>query len=102
MAELLDLTPVQVSPGSLKQLQLRWRKKVEAARRVIVVGVQPNPKDEHLWEALAETDAEVLYSGSCAPFDRWRDQYRGARPSTFLGPTFELALPEILTALAEA
>lgn len=91
--------PVQVSPGSLKELQLRWRAQVADAECVVVVGVHPNPDDEHLWEALAETEAVVLYAGDRAAFDNWHTAYRRDRPSRFLGTTFEEALPTILSAL---
>lgn len=76
--------PIAMSPAPIKEAQDRWAAHVLAAEQVVVVGVNPNPGDEHIWTPLAETEAEVSFVGSAEPFGGWVEEYRIPRPSHFL------------------
>jgi hypothetical protein len=88
--------PVQVSAGSISNVQAQWQEKVAAAKQVAVVGVYPNPEDTHVWDTLANSTGELFYVGAAAPFDEWTRAYRSARPSKVLGEHFDTAFDTLL------
>lgn len=92
--------PVSMSPEPIKQAQERWREAVLAADKVAIVGVHPNPEDEHLWEPLADTAATVGYIGAQTPFGEWVASYRENRDSEFLGTTWSSADDQLLDFLS--
>jgi hypothetical protein len=89
--------PVQAGPSWIKAIQAGWRDAVAQAEKVAIVGVRPNPMDEHLWEAVAATAAEVLFIGDEAAITGWASQYRRtAGPTRILGARFDQAIDELL------
>lgn len=88
--------PISMSPGPIEQIQEVWATKVLDAARVAVVGVRPNPDDEHLWEPLAQTDACIGYIGKKGEFADWERKHRGDADSVILGETWEDAEEQLI------
>jgi hypothetical protein len=80
--------PAQICPSALADMQAAFRAAVMAAEKVAVVGVNPHVTDQHIWDCLAETDAELLLCGDEGAFERWMNEYRPGRPSRYIGPRF--------------
>lgn len=79
---------VQVASGWLNDHQQEWQSHVASAEKVAIVGVRPNVADEHLWNALASTEAELLYVGNAEQFQEWSSDVRNGRPSRVIGHRF--------------
>lgn len=93
--------PISMSPEPIKQAQERWREAVLESDRIAVVGVNPNPEDDHLWEPLAETPGTVAYVGERAAFDEWVNTYQQWRSVEFLGSTWAASEEELVNFLRE-
>lgn len=90
MALYAHKKPVSMSPAPIQEAQQRWAAHVRNSVRLVVVGVRPNPDDDHIWQPLAETPGEVAYVGSKELFDEWSAKYRAPRPSLHLGESWSL------------
>lgn len=88
--------PIQVSAGSISEIQQAWRESVSGAEAVIVIGVHPNPADTHLWETLAAYSGTLAYVGDSEAFTKWAAAYRSGRQHECIGSTFEAAYDNLL------
>lgn len=86
--------PIAMSPAPIKASQQRWRDAVRSADRVLLLGVNPNPADDHIWTSLAETAAVVGYIGVREPFTTWCDAHRTGGDAVVLAATWEEAEQE--------
>jgi hypothetical protein len=96
---------VQVAAETMQGIQHTWQGLVEAAEKVAIVGVAPNPDgDKHLWNSLAATDAELLYVGGADAFHEWANERRDGRPWRILGArvddSIDALIEEMLSAAA--
>lgn len=85
---------IAMSPAPIQVSQHRWRDAVLAADRVLLLGVSPNPADDHIWTPLAETAAAIGYVGAEEPFRTWRDAHRKGGDAVFLALTWKEAEQE--------
>jgi len=72
----------------------RYDEIVKFAKTIAIVGVRVRPHDKHLWEALAVTNAEVVYcSGKAASqeFEDWASDDRRDKVSQALHTRFDEA-----------
>jgi len=99
MALYAQKKPVSMSPAPIQEAQHRWAAHVKNSDRLLVVGVRPNPDDEHIWQPLAETPGEVAYVGSNEVFEKWTAQYRAPRPSLYLGESWASSESKLATYL---
>jgi hypothetical protein len=61
-----------------------------------VIGTRPHDEDKHLWEPLAETNAELHFVGSRESFEGWVSRSgRAAAKSHFVAERLEQAIPDI-------
>lgn len=91
--------PLQVAETPVRQIQQRWREQVASAEIVALVGVNPNPGDVHLWEALAQTQARLVYIGNQKSFEEWREENRKRKPAKFLASKFDEGFEDLIAGL---
>lgn len=91
--------PLAVSPSAIKQIQAWWTEAILGAKTVVIIGVQPNVSDSHLWKPLAETAANMLFIGSENAFAQWKNEYRSG-PSHYLGSRFGPSYGSLISALS--
>lgn len=85
---------VVYAPTCLQGIQEMWRKEVERAHRIYVIGVAVNVDDNHVWDPLARAPGWIGYVGLKADADRfeaWAAKLRSG-PSEVVAHTFENAL----------
>lgn len=73
---------------------------IKSVKTVAIVGVKVRPHDKHLWEALAVTNAEVVYcSGKAAgqEFEKWAGDKRRRKVSQILHTYFDEGFEELCT-----
>lgn len=92
--------PVSVAPALLANAQRKWDEVVREARLVVVIGVNPNPDDAHVWAPLAETDAELLYIGGVKSFRNWQNEFRNNKKCTVLASTWSAVSNGLVERLA--
>jgi len=80
----------------IEEQRARYGAIVRGARMVAIVGVKVRPHDKHLWEALAATDADIVYcAGENAgrEFTTWTSRNRQGKVSevlySYFGESFE-------------
>src|SRR3989338_2890843 len=57
----------------------RFRELAQSASKIVIIGLRVQTHDTHIWEPLAETNAELIYcsgSRSIAEFQTWVSQNR--------------------------
>ena len=89
MCLFMEGKPAQVSRSSILAIQESWRSIVSAAEQVFLVGVRPNPADDHLWGALAHTPARLFWIGNHEEFSEWTVSHRRGGASEFVANYFE-------------
>jgi len=83
--------PISMSPAPIQDGQQRWGAHVRSADRILILGVRPNPDDEHIWGPLSETEGEIAYVGSKNAFQEWVAEYRAGRPFRHLADSWTAA-----------
>jgi len=86
----------------IEEQRARYDAIVRNARIVAVVGVKVRPHDKHLWEALKETNADVIYcAGESAgrEFAAWASANRQDKVSKVLYSYFSESFNELCTGL---
>ncbi len=77
----------------------RYNDLVRNAKNISIVGVRVRPHDAHLWSALKETNANIMYCGGKSgvdEFSKWATQERIGKTSTALAGHFADSFEEIL------
>jgi len=90
---------VQISQATIQHIQGHYAAAVSAATAVAVIGVRPNPEDDHVWGPLASTPARVLFVGGRDEYTDWKRSHRGRRPTRYLGGRFNEAIDGLVAAL---
>jgi|SRR5690625_989702 len=90
--------PLQVSPSSIKYIQEEWSNHVLNAKTIFCIGVNPLPEDDHIWDHLSETQADLYFIGDQERFDEWSKKNRKDK-SVFLSNYFHSGFEQILTKL---
>lgn len=91
--------PSQISPGIFAERQHKWGALVNAADKVMVIGVRPNIQDEHIWQPLAVTGAKLHFVGNESQLNAWLPRRIGGE-TNFMGSTFEATIDKITEELA--
>lgn len=80
---------ISMSPDPILQGQRQWAVNVGACDRVLIIGVNPNINDDHIWMPLSNTSAEIGYVGSAKSFNDWVGRYHKAQSSNLLGTNWK-------------
>ncbi|MCK4869683.1 MAG: hypothetical protein KAS93_01090 [Gammaproteobacteria bacterium] len=89
--------PALIAPRKLKAFQEEWKNKIKKASNIIIVGTNPNLEDNHIWDPISESSAQILFCGDETAFRNW--QKVKARNDIYLGCTFHDSIDEIIKQL---
>jgi hypothetical protein len=80
--------PTPVSPDELDRIRTAWRQSAEQSDVIIVVGARPVLADDHVWDPILASGADVWHIGgtSGTDFEQFRAQL--GRRYTKLACTF--------------
>ncbi len=93
MAIYMSSKPIQMGSVAIKEMQEDWQEIITKAKKVFIIGVNPNLEDKHIWDYVDKKD-RVFYCGSKDRFDEW--QQNKNRKDIFLNYTFESAIQNII------
>lgn len=96
MVAFMEGKPTSVCLNEITAMQEAFSRAVLSAKKVSVIGVNPNVADTHIWDAINQTDAEVVFCGDQVAFESWRKKHRQGRPARFTKPFFAEALDELI------
>ncbi len=100
MAVFMEGKPVHSSPGVIIQLQQWWKSAVEIAPAIGIIGVNPNPTDQHIWGPLAQAEGRIVVIGDEASYDGWAQDAREGRSVEVVGSKFADSLDDFAEALS--
>jgi hypothetical protein len=83
--------PIAMSPSPIHSAQEKWAEMVMSAERIMLIGVNPNMDDRHIWESLTNTDATIGYIGSQTAFETWITDHRRAKQTNFFAERWNVA-----------
>lgn len=92
MAIFMQGKPVKSHPELINQLQTWWAEAVLKADMVGIVGVRPNMEDNHIWDALGQTPADLVVIGDCEAYQQWARSSRSGKTTRVVGDRFSPAL----------
>ena len=90
-----------VTPTPIENAQNNWKARVLDSDRILLLGVNPHVEDNHIWQPLSDTAAEIGFVGNETNFQAWVDDYRGGRPSVFLGSRWSTSENDVVEFLIE-
>ncbi len=93
MAFYMKNKPSQTNQTYLKKIQVCWQKRITESNKIILIGINPNLEDRHIWEYLSSTKAEIGFVGNNSGFEKLKNL--ATNPPTKLEEKFEKAIPEI-------
>jgi len=74
MALYTEGKSISMSPSPILSNQKLWQTEVLESDRILIVGVLPNIKDDHIWSCISASEGKVGYIGDVAPFEEWKEQ----------------------------
>lgn len=99
MALIMKEKPIQVSKFILNHYQNIWREILEGKHKLIVIGVNPNNDDTHIWNPLMTTLSKIHYVGDPRPVKGLESKFL-SKP-VFLGKKFHECLDKIFSIFME-
>lgn len=88
MAVYMEGKPLHSCPSAIRQLQSLWSEAVLAAEAVGLIGVRPNPSDDHIWEPLAKTKARIDVIGNADDYRNWAGSHPSSKRTNIIGDRF--------------
>jgi len=88
MSVFMEGKPVHSHHSHIKQLQSWWADAVARADVVGLIGVRPNQADEHIWQPLAKTAADLVVIGNRNDYEQWAAARRAKRSTRIVGDRF--------------
>ena len=78
------------------QQQEFWKESVFKAKKIFVIGLRVNAEDEHIWQTLASSKAQLLYVGvnEKENFEDWKKETR-RKNAHWIANRFDEAMPII-------
>jgi len=64
MAFYMKNKPVQVNRKSIAEIQQVWKDRILESNKLIIIGVNPNLEDKHVWDSIKTTKAKIGFVGS--------------------------------------
>jgi hypothetical protein len=89
MAVFMEGKPVRSHGAAIAEMQKWWKDAVLKAKKIGIVGVNPNPADTHIWEPLAACDAELIIVGDERGYEAWHQQSRPSKKMEVVGSRFD-------------
>jgi hypothetical protein len=102
MAVFAPNKPFPFQPPQMMAMAKFWEHAASVADKIVVVGVNPNIADAHIWAPLATTPAELMAVGGPGDrtvWNRWADQCRPLRPFRYLGDGFNESIASIIDSI---
>jgi len=93
MAIYMSSKPIQMGSVAITKMQKDWQEIIMKAKKIFIIGVNPNLEDKHIWDYIDKKD-QVLYCGNKYRFDEW--QKNKNRKDIFLNCTFKSAIQNII------
>jgi len=94
MAFYMKDKPTQVNSRTLKEIQSVWQKRIHETDKLIIIGINPNPEDAHIWDAIMKTAAKIGFVGSDRGFQKLK-KLKIKKTPKHLADRFENSIPEI-------
>lgn len=89
----------QITSGAnfINDQNQRLKELIHKASKIAIVGIRVRAHDEHIWEPLAKTDAQLIYcSGKdTAEFDLWKNKNRKAQTDIIINKFFKESFAEL-------
>lgn len=104
MCYFMEGKPVQVATSAVKQIQKRWQECAQAATAIVIVGVDVNPEDTHIWDFVTGSKGAVGYVArpdSAKRFLEWCQKTRPQHVNIRLGKSFQGSVEAICDFLEE-
>jgi len=94
MAFYMKNKPAQVNSKTLEKIQEVWRNKILTSNKLLLIGVNPNPEDVHIWNSIKKTKAKIGFVGSDNGFDKLKKMNLHKKPMQ-LATDFNSSIDEI-------
>ena len=99
MALIMKEKPIQVSKFILNYYQDIWHEILKGKNKVIIIGVNPNNEDAHIWNPLMTTPSKIYYVGDQEAIKKLEPKFL-TKPIP-LGERFQDCLDKIFDSLME-
>jgi len=89
----------QISPSVVYRFRELYREAVSEANTVGIIGAGIHTHDDHIWNPLATSEAEIHYIGDRSGFDDWRAKYRDTGRYQYIASKFSDGVDELISEL---
>jgi len=62
--------PTQVNSNTLNEIQQAWKNRILESSKLLIIGINPNPEDKHVWDPIEKTKAKIGFVGSTSGFKK--------------------------------
>lgn len=89
----------QMGQSTLERIQSELADRIANSDTVAVIGIKPNPRDNHIWDPLAPMKGRLYYIGDQQAFEEWSLVYRKNGYSEWVHSTFEDGIDKLVRLL---
>lgn len=94
--------PLQVATHLIEKIQKVWQEKSQGAKKIFVIGANPNVKDHHIWDYITKSQAILYYVGNETAFENYTQKYRSSKNNIFINNTFIDSFNNLLGLITES
>ena len=87
-----------VTPKIISNIRDEFKERALKARKIISIGVKPNPDDTHIWKPIAESSGEVLLVGGEGECRNWIKEHR--TDAVYIGGKFTDSFSKICQSIS--
>jgi len=94
MAFYMKDKPTQVNSRTLKEIQSVWQERINETDKLLIIGINSNPEDSHIWNVIKNTRTKIGFVGSDRGFKKLKKLKLKTIPN-HLAEQFADSIPEI-------
>jgi hypothetical protein len=87
--------PIFVGREQIEEIQQQFQNAVLSSQSIIVVGVNPNPEDQHIWNYLKDTSANLYLIGDKEACGNWISTHRNNKSTEWISNRFDTGFDRV-------
>lgn len=89
-------------PSVIKRIQEKFQSSTNLVKLMAIIGVNPNPDDNHIWDYIKETNSKIILIANKDNCIKWLKENRANKDSIFLSNKFENSYNDLCMNIDEA
>lgn len=95
MAYYMNGKPTSVGSSVIEKIQNKWKECIATSDYLILIGINVNPNDSHIWDSIKSSNVKIGFVGSNDAYSTLCSM-NASLDSTYIAPYFSSSVSEII------